>query len=807
MNRHLTTLTVFGLAGTVATIGACTKTTGDDSGTANGISAQSMLFIKRQTTVQNPDGTYTVDVAGGNGQVLDYERYEPGGSLNLLSPIRADGVVTNLTADFPTADFNGADVSFDAQQAVFSMKADPNDHYHIYTVQLTPGADGKFEVHQKTNGPQDDVSPIYIPNGMIAFVTNEMYTEMGTRADEYEHARAALQLATISVSGGDAQRRLFGQNLSHTVTPFLTYDGRIGFSQWEHFASTNDVKIRKVNPDGTQQVGIAGEFDGAQNDVTTPGGLTGKPGDSLFSVKEMSPNVMVGIVTARDRTIHAGALVQIDARNTSDAVCMQASSYLNGATVGHQCLNDENVHYTVLTPNVPTGSDPSAVGRYREPSPLPDGRVLTSWAEGPVNDMNEQSLTPPDFGIYILDPATGKNQLVYNDRSTWDVNAVVVAARAEPPVIGSAQQVQDLTTPVRIGSVNVAETDLNEVVSGAQFNSTPMAQALNQGAVAVRVIEGFSSEAAKGVGMFGLTMFEGAAVLGEAPVFQDGSWLANVPPYIPIHLQPIDKFGLAIRNQRLWIQGVPGEDRRCVGCHESRTGQGVPAFGQNPTVAEQSGPQVFTEAIADRTEYPWDKKVQPIFDAKCVSCHNSSTTSYYYMTRTDPVTGTQTTYKIPTLDLSTTPVTVYYDRKVAVWPASYVSIFYPATLGMMGNGDATGKITVTGAAPCSQAGLLPSENMGPAGCTPWYGIPGSARASALAEKLNLHGMVNGMSDGTTAWPVASYPLHPEDQGTSLTDQERQTLAVYPMDLGGQYWARQNTGFVPFTSGDPVATTH
>ena len=278
-------------------------------------------------------------------------------------------------------------------------------------MQLTPGSDGKFEMHQKTAGDQDDINPIYLPGGLIAFVTNQMYTEMGTRADEYEHSREALQLATISVDGGDADRHLFGQNLSHTVTPFLRYDGRIGFSQWEHFASTNDVKLRAVNPDGTQQVGIAGEFDGEQNDQGQ-----GKPGDSLFSVHEMSPNVMVGIVTARDRTIHAGALVQIDARNVSDPVCMDATQYANGGTVGHQCLNDENVHYTVLTPNVPTGSDPSPVGRYREPSVLPDGRILTSWAEGPVNDMNEQSLTPPDFGIYIFDPATGQNQLVYNDR-------------------------------------------------------------------------------------------------------------------------------------------------------------------------------------------------------------------------------------------------------------------------------------------------------------------------------------------------------------------------------------------------------
>jgi len=765
MNLQWHALTLFGLAGAIALTEACDGTTAGGGGsTLAGV--QSMLFIKRQTTTTQ-NGNVTVDVAGGNGQVLDYQRYVPGGSLNLLSPVRADGTVTNLTSDFPTADFNGADVSFDASQAVFSMKKDDSDHYHIYTVQLRPGPDGKFEMHQKTAGDWDDVSPIYIPGGLIAFVTNEMYTPMGTRADEYEHAREALQLATISVDGGDADRRLFAQNLSHTVTPFLRYDGRIGFSQWEHFAAVNDVKLRVVNPDGTQQLGIAGQHANLNGDA--------KPGDALFTVKELSPNVMIGIVTARDRTIHAGALVQIDARNQSDPVCLDPNAYISGAVVGHACLNEEDVHYQVLTPNVPTGSDPSTAGRYREPSILPDGRILVSWADGPVNDMNEQSLTPPDFGIYVYDPATGRNELVYNDRATWDVGALAVVARPEPPAIGTNQHVADSTLPARIGSVDISQTSLNEVVSGAQFDNVALGDALKQGAVAVRVIEGFSSEAAKGVTMFGLTMFEGAAVLGEAPVFADGSWLADVPSYLPMHLQPIDQYGLAIRNQQLWIQGMPGEDRRCIGCHESRTGQGVPAFGQNPTVAELHGAANFYQTpIADRVEFPWDVKVQPVLDAKCVQCHNSSTTSYYYVSRTDPLTGQQTTYQVPTLDLSSTPVTVYYDRRVAAWPASYVSIFYPAALEM-------GKVTVTGTVP------------------PKWGVPGSARASALTQKLNLHG-----TDGSTAWPT---PLHPEDQGVQLTDDERKTIAVYPMDLGGQFYARQNTGFVPFTSGDPVTPAH
>ncbi|HLK37844.1 MAG TPA: hypothetical protein VKU41_13880 [Polyangiaceae bacterium] len=761
MNRHrlLSSLSVLGLAGGVAAAASGCNSSSSSSGP--GLGVDSMLFIKRQTTtVQN--GQVVVDVAGGNGQVLDYQRYVPGGSLNILSPPRPDGTVTNLTAAYGSADFNGADVSFDATQAVFSMKKDGNDHYHVYTVDLVGG---QHTIHQKTAGDYDDINPIYLPGGLIAFVTNEMYTAMGTRADEYEHSREALQLATISVDGGDADRHLFAQNLSHTVAPFLRSDGRIGYSQWEHFADVNDVKIRVVNPDGTQVLAVAGQH--------------GKPVNSLFSVKELSPNVMIGIGTARDRTIHAGTLVKIDARNQNDPVCLDASQYAKGGTIGHACLDEENASYKVLTPEVPTGSDPSPAGRYREPSVLPDGRILVSWADGPVNDLNEQSLTPPDFGVWVYDTASGKNQLVYNDRATWDLNAVAITPRAEPPVIGSNVHTQDSTIAAVIGSVDISQTSLNETVDGAQFSNVPLSRALHDGAVAVRVIEGFSSEistTSTPISMFGLTMFEGAAVLGEAPVYNDGSWLVKVPPFVPLHMQPIDKFGLAIRSQQLWMQTMPGESRRCVGCHESRTGQGVPAFGQNPTVAEQQLPmqQPFTEAIADRTEFPWDVKVQPILNSACTSCHNSSTTDYYTISQTNPVTGTTTLYKIPTLDLTDTPITVYYDRAVHTWPASYVSIFYPAALEM-------GLVKVV-------SGTVP----------PKWGIPGSARASALTQKLNLRA-----GDGSTAWPTSSNPLHPEDQGVQLTDDQRKTIAVYPMDLGGQYYARQNVGFMPYTAADPV----
>lgn len=772
--RHLPQLTalalVIGTSAGHAVLVGCGSSEKEEVGA--GVSA--IVFVKRQHTVVGANGV-TVDVAGGNGQVLDYERYVPGGSLMLLSPARPDGILKNITADYPQADINGADVSFDGKQVVFSMKRDPQDHYHIYTAQLAEGPNGKFEIHQRTGGDHNDITPIYIAGGRIAFVTDEMYTPMGTRADEYNHGRGVTQLATISVDGGDADRRLAAQNLSHTVAPFLRYDGKVGYSRWEHLGAVNDVKLFAANPDGTQMIAVAGQH--------------GKPSNSLVNVREVAPNVMIGIATSRERTIHAGALVRIDARNAADPVCLDDKIV---DKTGHACLDEENARYEILTPDVPTGMGPSPVGRYREPTVLPDGRILTSWADGPVNDLSEQSLTPPDFGIYIFDPVTKKNQLIYNDRQTWELNALPVVARLEPPAIGDlVSKNQDTAAPVRIGSVDVTKTSLRDTVRGGKYGEgVPLDVALRD-AVKVRIIEGFSSEAARGVTMFGLTMDEGAAILGEAPVYPDGSWAAEIPPYIPVHLQPIDKWGMSLRNQRTWIQGMPGEDRRCVGCHEQRSGVGAPRLGQNPTVAEQAISDVvryWQAPIAERLELPWsldaaqypDAKpkvvVQNILNQKCVQCHSGGPNDpfagrSYTFSATNPGTGTAQTFTIPYLDLSERPITVVYDMKVATYPASYVSLFFPATMEMgMGNTTQTGDIP------------------------PMWAIPNNARESALIKKLNVKA-----ADGTFAYGVPA--MHPEDVGVELTDEERQHL-IRSIDVGGQYYARQNTGFTPFAN-DPV----
>jgi hypothetical protein len=336
-----------------------------------------------------------------------------------------------------------------------------------------------------------------------------------------------------------------------------------------------------------------------------------------------------------------------------------------------------------------------------------------------------------------------------------------------------------------------------ETVSGAQFDGTPMDVALRQ-AVKVRIIEGFSSEAAPGVTMFGLTMAEGAALLGEAPVREDGSWAAEIPPFIPVHLQAVDEFDLAIRNQTTWIQGMPGESRQCGGCHESRTEPFSIAGQQLPIAA--ADPEDFMVPVMERTEYPWAgygdsvgsvNEIQSILNARCASCHNETTNgdvaqSFYTVSMS--VDGAATTFDVPRFDMTDRTLTVSYDGEVRDWPASYVSIFYPAAMQMeMADMDVTGEIP------------------------PMWAVPSDARNSVMLEKLNVTSSRDGAS---YAWTIGDAFSDASVAGGTRTDhaaiagltREELVKIIRVIDFGGQYYARQNTGFVPFTD-DPLGGTN
>ena len=143
---------------------------------------------------------------------------------------------------------------------------------------------------------------------------------------------------------------------------------------------------------------------------------------------------MIGIATTRERTIHAGALVKIDARNQADPVCMDPKVLDKG---GRACLDEENVEVRDPHPGRPdrrAARRPSVATASRRRCP-----TAASSSRGPTAPS---TISPSSRSRRRTSASTSSTRSRRRTSSstttatTWELNAIAVAPRAEPPVIG-----------------------------------------------------------------------------------------------------------------------------------------------------------------------------------------------------------------------------------------------------------------------------------------------------------------------------------------------------------------------------------
>ena len=93
---------------------------------------------------------------------------------------------------------------------------------------------------------------------------------------------------------------------------------------------------------------------------------------------------------------------------------------------------------------------------------------------------------------------------------------------------------------------------------------------------------------------------------------------------------------------------------------------------------------------------------------------------------------------------------------------------------------------------------------------PLWAVPSDARNSKLIEKLNITAEAD---TADYAWPLGAAFTDTAIAGGTRTDhamehdmtREEVVKLVRAIDMGGQFYSRQNTAFVPFNN-DPVAGT-
>jgi hypothetical protein len=672
----------------------------------------------------------------GVGNVFEYTSYVPGGRIVKLEPPSADGKLTVLTSDpmFAESDFMSWDLSFDARSIVFSARIKGEDHYQLFTM----GVDGS-NPRQVTAGPVDYVYPTFLPDQRIMFMTSKV-VETGTPQfqDEYERATTA-QVGTINVDGSGES--LGPRNVSHRVAPALMPDGNVLYTEWLHLGDENEGHLRVMNTDMT---GMREAFGGEGSGGIANSFLKARHVDSYTTTSGKQSHRLIAIGTSRDRTLQAGKLVYVD-------------------------LGDDEKDATVkdLSPQVPGDRQraPLGVGRYYDAEPIGDPadlRFLTSWADGPVeSETLSAGKTQANFGIYVVDgkPAlTGaKKEIrypVYDDPGMWDVMARPVKARPMP--VATAQPLMGGQSFV-VGALDVYNSSIFKVPTGS--------------AVKVRLMEGFSSE--EGFpDMFGLSEFDGQSRYGEVPIYPDGSFAAKVPANVPLHMQLVDRFAMSLASEPVWISGRPGEQRICGGCHEDRSKNTVIAPGQTEAilrgVVDLDVPReqrLSMDFSYDKVRgVPWDLAIQPILDAKCVSCHDGTekagNPSY---TVTDKTLGTMQKF---VFDLRSQKIQLTVGEKMSYdFPASYISL---VGLGMELGENA---VDITGDYKT-------------------YIAPGSAVKSEVIKHLNPPQRWPA-DPATRAFPGA--PVHPTELGGTALTPDEYYLLILNIDMGAQYYFRENKG--------------
>jgi hypothetical protein len=110
-------------------------------------------------------------------------------------------------------------------------------------------------------------------------------------------------------------------------------------------------------------------------------------------------------------------------------------------------------------------------------------------------------------------------------------------------------------------------------------------------------------------------------VLGTVPVEEDGSAYFEVPAGRPVFFVALDENDMSVKRMQSFTNVMPGETLGCVGCHEHR-GQTPPATtGMLPMAARRAPSKIepFT-GLPDVLDFR--EHIQPVLDARCVSCHN-----------------------------------------------------------------------------------------------------------------------------------------------------------------------------------------
>ncbi|NQU26110.1 MAG: hypothetical protein HQ567_32895 [Candidatus Nealsonbacteria bacterium] len=591
---------------------------------ADAFSFDEIIFVKRKP--YSSDHYYT-DINNGTSG----DRFLPANGVYIYNVRTRQERPVVTAAELPGGKgFIGKiSLSFDAKKVLFDFRETPGSGFRIWEVgvdgsglrqvSLPPEDEAEKVARWRTGWHTDDVHPCYLPRGKIIFSS--------TRSERTVLCGGSAHLVAPTLHRMDADGTNVEQlsdSLVSEFCPVILSDGRVMYHRWEYIDKGARVgkTIWSMNPDGSRPQELYGLADDTTTVYMYPQPIRG----------DESRIVCVG-------TCHfpqggcLGAIMLIDVKNRNRARGPDPDEEGYVQWDGRYAVTNLTPHVFIERRTEPGWHFRTADGTYKHDRNGQSGHLYTH--PYPVNDKEflvSYKVDPSDhyknvadaYSLYLID-TEGTHRLVHEDKelSCWHPTPLV--ARNVPPEIRSIRNPQYAKSKKALCVLSNVYQGMEGVEPG-EVKWVRINEALPRYWSTGRRWGSSTSSSSWKAALWPRVQW------GVVPVEKDGSAYFEVPANRNVFFQALDENFREIQRERTYVNYKPGEVRSCSGCH-GQSGRGLSPIDAETPIALRRPPSTPQPQPCDLVagggdgkagqviHYPAD--VQPILDAKCVSCHGN----------------------------------------------------------------------------------------------------------------------------------------------------------------------------------------
>ncbi|MDR2642943.1 MAG: hypothetical protein LBC74_09130 [Planctomycetaceae bacterium] len=546
--------------------------------------------VKRDITLKNPvlnfDSLLFVDGPTPQGSEWNHETRHrlgymavAGGRLMTMKGLKLDGT-QKQTKIMPQEPLHGSfwrpDLSYDAKKIIFSFKPHNEKTFHIYEINV----DGSG-LRQLTGGMFDDLDPIYLPDGKnIMFITSRghIYVRCMPPTNAYVMAKMGLDSKELYI---------ISRNGEPEYLPSVMNDGKIIFTRWEYTDKPlwRCQSLWTMNTDGTQVQTFWG------NQSVWP--------DLLKDARQIPNSERVMFIGSAHHNWYSGCVGIIDPS--------KGFNFPNGLTKVTQELRWPECGNGPTDPIEVSAELYHTAGNYNS--------YISSY---PLSETDFLVSAQRQRGkwILLLMDVYGNRELIHEgEHHIFDAQPLRV--RSTPSLRADTVNLPTMETR------NNPETGIiysNNVYDDAPAELKGKAKFLRIWSIEHKTYTYWTKRNYVSSGPeISIIQSEGVKkIIGTVPIEGDGSVQFNAPSGIALHFQLLDENHRALQTMRSFTGVQPGEQRGCLGCHEShartpvvhRTGKALKRLASNIT------PVSWNDITVSFPRY-----VQPVLDKHCGKCH------------------------------------------------------------------------------------------------------------------------------------------------------------------------------------------